>query len=100
MLIALRPLGNELILMLKASSIASIIAVHELLGATGIAFARTFDFQFYLWAALLYLVFVEGIRRIWRAFERRLNRHVVKRERNTRKKTAAAEEFTQSISAH
>ncbi|MEX3815356.1 ABC transporter permease [Paraburkholderia sp. BR13439] len=46
-LIALRPLGNELILMLKASSIASVISVHELMGATGIAFARTFDFQFY-----------------------------------------------------
>jgi polar amino acid transport system permease protein len=84
-LIALRPLGNELILMLKASSIASVIAVHEVMGATGIAFARTFDFQFYLWAAVLYLVMVEGIRRLWTVFENRLSRHVTKPEPRSRK---------------
>lgn len=100
-LIALRPLGNELILMLKASSIASVISVHELMGATGIAFARTFDFQFYLWAAVLYLVLVEGIRRLWTVIERRLGRHVVMPERRSAKSQhKPTEQVIQGLSAH
>ncbi|NDL65861.1 ABC transporter permease [Acerihabitans arboris] len=75
-LIALRPLGNEVVLMLKASSIASIITVPELLTAAGTAYSRTFDFQIYVYAALLYLVLVETVRRLLLICERRLSKHM------------------------
>jgi len=76
MVMALRPLGNELILMLKASALASVVTVPELMQATKLAFSRSFDFQVYLWAAALYLVMVEIIRRVWGALERTFTRHL------------------------
>jgi polar amino acid transport system permease protein len=76
LVIALRPLGNELILLLKASAIASVITVPELMQATKLAFSRSFDFQVYIWAAVLYLLMVEAIRRFWAVLERRLTRHL------------------------
>ncbi len=75
--LGLRPLGNELVLMLKASSIASVITVYELMGTTRLAFSRSYDFEVYLWAAALYLIMVELIRHLWAAMERRLSRHLV-----------------------
>ena len=74
--IGLRPLGNELILMIKASAIASVITVYDLMGVTRLAFSRSYDMEVYLWAAVLYLLMVEIIRRIWDMLERRLNRHL------------------------
>jgi polar amino acid transport system permease protein len=76
LIIALRPLGNEIILMLKGSAIASIITVFDLMGETRLAFSRSFDFQVYIWAALLYLAMVEILRRCWDALEARLTRHL------------------------
>ena len=75
-LVALRPLGNELVIMIKASSVASLVTLLDLMGATRFAFARTFDLQVYLYAAVLYLLMVETIRRVWDALERRLTRHL------------------------
>jgi polar amino acid transport system permease protein len=75
-LIALRPLGNEVILMVKGSSVAAIVTVFDLMGVTRLAYSRTFDFQVYLWAAVLYLVVVEIIRRVWDKLEHRLTRHL------------------------
>ncbi len=75
-IIALRPIGNEVILMIKASAIAAIVTVFDLMGATRLAFARSFDFQVYLWAAVLYLVLVEILRRVWNHLEFRLTRHL------------------------
>jgi polar amino acid transport system permease protein len=72
----LRPLGNELVLMIKASSIASVVTVFDILGATRLAFSRSVNFEVYLWAALLYLILVEIIRRVWVVLERRMSRHV------------------------
>ncbi len=77
-MIALRPLGNEIILMIKGSAIASIITVFDLMGETRLAFSRSFDFQVYLWAALMYLAIVETLRRIWDRLEQRLTRHLVR----------------------
>ncbi len=77
MITALRPLGNELIVMIKASALASLVTLFDLMGATKLAFARSFDLNIYLVAALLYLGLVEIIRRIWDAMERRLTRHLV-----------------------
>ncbi|MDX7952564.1 ABC transporter permease subunit [Lichenihabitans sp. Uapishka_5] len=78
MILALRPLGNELILSLKASAIASIVTVPELMQATKLAFARSFEFQVYIWAAVIYFLMVEVVRRVWILFERRLTRHLVR----------------------
>jgi polar amino acid transport system permease protein len=76
MIVALRPLGNEIVLMIKGSAVASIVTVFDLMGATRLAFARTFDFSVYLWAAVLYLIMVESLRRFWNVLERRLTRHL------------------------
>ncbi len=75
MITALRPLGNEIILMIKGSAIASVVTIFDLMGATRLAFSRTFNFDVYLWAAMLYLVIVEAMRRLWERLEARLTRH-------------------------
>lgn len=76
MITALRPLGNEIILMVKGSAVASIVTVFDLMGATKLAFSRTYDFNVYLWAAIIYLMIVETLRRVWAVLERRLTRHL------------------------
>jgi polar amino acid transport system permease protein len=76
MIVALRPYGNELVLMIKGSAIASIITVQDLMGVTGRAYSRTYDFQAYIWAAVLYLMVVETVRRVWDVLELRLTRHL------------------------
>ena len=73
---ALRPYGNEIILLIKGSAIASVITIFDLMGQTGYAFSKTYDMQVYLWAAILYLMMVEVLRRVWDAFEHRLTRHL------------------------
>ncbi|WP_420959995.1 ABC transporter permease [Brucella sp. IR073] len=78
LIVALRPYGNELILLLKGSAIVAIITVYDLMGETRRAYAQTFDFQTYLWAALIYFAIVELIRNIWDFFEGRLTRHLVR----------------------
>jgi len=75
-IIALRPLGNEIILMIKGSAVASIVTVFDLMGQTRLAFSRSFDMTIYLYAAVLYLLMVETIRRIWNRIEARLTRHL------------------------
>lgn len=77
MLIALGPLGNELILMIKASAIASLVTVYDVMGVARLAFSRSFNFEVYLWAAVLYLIIVEIIRRALKRIDARLSRHIV-----------------------
>ena len=69
-IIALRPLGNEIILMIKGSAVASIVTVFDLMGQTKLAFSRSYDLTIYLYAAVLYLLLVETIRRVWNVLER------------------------------
>ncbi|MEC5291672.1 ABC transporter permease [Aurantimonas sp. C2-6-R+9] len=76
MIVALRPYANEIILMIKASAIVAIITVYDLFGETRQAYSRTFDFQTYVWAALLYLSIVEALRHATNFVERRLTRHL------------------------
>lgn len=76
MIVALRPYGNEIILMIKGSAIVAIVTVFDLMGETRRAFSRTFDFQMYVWAAVLYLLIVELLRNIWAWIEARLTRHL------------------------
>lgn len=78
LLIALRPLGNELISLIKASALSAIVTLLDLMGQTRFIFARTFDFTVYLYAALIYLAITEVIRRVWGVMERRLSRHLVR----------------------
>jgi polar amino acid transport system permease protein len=76
LMVALRPYGNEIILMIKGSAIVSIVTVFDLMGETKYAFSRTFDFQMYVWAAVLYLAIVELLRNVWNLLEKRLTRHL------------------------
>jgi len=76
LIVALRPYGNEIILMIKGSAVASVVTVFDLMGATRLAFSRTFDFSIYIYAAVLYLALVEILRRVWNVLERRLTRHL------------------------
>lgn len=78
LLIALRPLGNELVSLIKASALSAIVTLLDLMGQTRFIFARTFDFTVYLYAALIYLALTELIRRVWRIMERRLSRHLAR----------------------
>jgi len=79
MILALRPLGNELIVMIKSSAIASLVTIYDLMGATKLAFSRSFDLSIYLYAALIYLLLVEIVRRVWDWWEGRLTRHMALR---------------------
>jgi len=76
MMVALRPYGNEIILMLKGSAIAAIVTVFDLFGETRRAYSRSYDFQAYIWAAVIYLFLVEMLRRVWDKIEARLTRHL------------------------
>lgn len=78
MIVALRPLGNELITTIKASAVASLVTLFDLMGATKLAFARSFDLSIYLFAAAIYLALVEIIRRVWVVAELRLTRHALR----------------------
>jgi polar amino acid transport system permease protein len=73
---ALRPYGNEVILIIKASAIASIITVLDLMGQTRFVYSKTYDLSFYFWAALFYLVTVEVLSRVVNVIERRMTRHI------------------------
>lgn len=76
LIVALRPYGNEVILMIKGSAIVSIITVYDLMGITRLTYSRTFDFQSYLWAAVIYLLIVETLRHAIDWIERRITRHL------------------------
>lgn len=75
-IVALRPYGNEVILMVKGSAIVAIITVYDLMGITRLTYARTFDFQSYIWAAIIYLMIVEVLRRAIDWIERRITKHL------------------------
>jgi polar amino acid transport system permease protein len=76
LIVALRPYGNEIVLMMKGSAVVAIVTVYDLMGETRYAFSRTFDYQTYLWAAIFYLIMVEGLRQVWALLEKRLTRHL------------------------
>ena len=62
--------------MVKGSAVAAIVTVFDLMGATRLAYSRTFDISVYLWAAVLYLAVVEVLRRVLNLVERRMTRHM------------------------
>lgn len=76
LVVALRPYGNEVILMIKGSAIVAIITVYDLMGITRLTYSRTFDFQSYIWAAIIYLMIVEVLRHAIDWVERRITKHL------------------------
>jgi amine acid ABC transporter, permease protein, 3-TM region, His/Glu/Gln/Arg/opine family len=76
MIVALRPYGNEIVLLIKSSAVVALITVLDLLGVTRLAFSRSFDFQTYIWAAIIYLAVVETLRHAVDWIERRITRHL------------------------
>jgi polar amino acid transport system permease protein len=78
LIVALRPYGNEIVLMIKSSAVVALITVLDLMGQTRLAFSRSFDYQTYIWAALLYLILVETLRHGVEWIERRITRHLVR----------------------
>ena len=77
MIVALRPYGNEIILMIKGSAIVAIITIPDLMGQTRLAYSRSFDFQTYIWAAVIYLAIVESLRHAIEWIERRITIHLI-----------------------
>lgn len=76
LIVALRPYGNEIILLIKGSAVVAVVTVLDLMGQTRYTFSRTFDYQAYLWAAIFYLAIVEAMRHVWAYLEARLTRHL------------------------
>lgn len=79
MIVGLRPFGNEIVLMIKGSAVASVVTVYDLLGETRLAYSNTFRFEVYFYAAVLYLILVETLRRVFNLAEAYLTRHVAVR---------------------
>jgi polar amino acid transport system permease protein len=78
LIVALRPYGNEIILMIKGSAIVALVTVFDLMGETRRAFSRTYDFQLYIWAAVMYFIMVETLRNVWSYLEKRLTKHLIR----------------------
>jgi polar amino acid transport system permease protein len=74
--IAWPALGNEIVLLMKASALASVITIFDLMGQTRAIFQKTFDFSVYLWAAVLYLLLTAAFVWTWRHLETRLSPHI------------------------
>jgi polar amino acid transport system permease protein len=76
LIVALRPYGNEIILLIKGSAVVALITVADLMGETRLAYSRSFDFQSYIWAAMIYLALVEALRHATEWIERRITIHL------------------------
>ncbi|MCP3890467.1 MAG: ABC transporter permease subunit [Desulfobulbaceae bacterium] len=63
--------GNEFVLLLKASAIASIITVRDVMGQARLLYAETFDLSVFYIAAVNYLLIVLLIEALWRKLENR-----------------------------
>jgi polar amino acid transport system permease protein len=56
--------------------VVALITVADLMGETRLAFSRSFDFQSYIWAAIIYLALVETLRNGIEWIERRITVHL------------------------
>lgn len=76
--IALPAYGNEIILMLKGSALASTITLLDLTGMARTIIARTYTpVEIFLAAGVIYLVLTFLFTRAWALLERRLSGHLV-----------------------
>lgn len=68
---------NEVVFLLQATSLVSIITVMDLTGVTRVIAARSFAFyELFIAAALIYLVMVYGVLFVFRRIERRISAHI------------------------
>lgn len=68
--------GNEVVFLMQATSLVSVITLLDLTGVAGRIISKTFAvYEIYIATALLYLVITYVIVFIFRRIERRLNRH-------------------------
>lgn len=74
--IAWPALGNDMIMLIKASALASIVTILDLMGETRRVFADTFDLSVYLWAAIAYLLITGIFVFLWRQIELVLSPHI------------------------
>ena len=75
--IALPAYGNEVIFLLQATSLVSLITLMDITGVASRVAARSFAFyELYLTAAIFYLVIVYGLQGLFRRIERRLSGHL------------------------
>jgi len=75
--LALPAYSNEVILMLKASSLASTITLLDLTGAARVIVSRTFaPYEIFITAAIIYLLITFVVTRGFGFAERRLNAHL------------------------
>lgn len=63
--------GNELVLLLKASALVSVITVRDVMGQARILYAQTFDLSVFYIAALNYLLVILLVEALWRRLEGR-----------------------------
>jgi polar amino acid transport system permease protein len=64
--------GNEVILLLKGSALISTITVLDLMGQTRTVFARSYNLEIYIYAAVLYLALAGLITFLFKRIENRL----------------------------
>ncbi|TDP49282.1 ABC transporter permease [Zavarzinia compransoris] len=71
--IALPAYGNEIVLMIKASAVAMVVTILDLMGQTKRAYAQSFSLDVYLYAAAIYLFLNWALSRAWKALEDWMN---------------------------
>ncbi|MEO1086813.1 MAG: hypothetical protein AAFY88_21475, partial [Acidobacteriota bacterium] len=75
--IALPAYSNEVVFLLQATSLVSIITLADITGVARVLAARSFAFyELFLFAGIIYLVIVYGVLFIFRRVERRLSGHL------------------------
>ncbi|WP_110686039.1 ABC transporter permease [Salinicola aestuarinus] len=78
---ALPAYGNEVIFMLHASAVASVVTIMDLTGAAYYVYARFYaPFQAFIFVALIYLCLTFSVMFVFRRLERRLLAHLRPRE--------------------
>jgi His/Glu/Gln/Arg/opine family amino acid ABC transporter permease subunit len=69
---------NEVVFLLQASSLVSIITLMDITGVARVAAAQTFAFyELFLLAAAIYLILVYGVIFLFRKVEKRINAHLI-----------------------
>ena len=74
--------GNEVILLMKGTALASTITVLDLMGQSRTIFSRNYDLMNFVYAAVLYLILSGLLTWSFRRFEKRINRHTGPRKTN------------------
>ncbi len=78
--LALPAYSNEVVFLLQATSLVSLITILDITGVASRVAARSFDYyEMYLTAAALYLVLVYGVLWVFRRVEYRLSGHLRER---------------------